>query len=69
MAVATGPLPEGSGVTAMGDHYEAVRGSADKIADILIQRSGECRDRHSDLPEGSKRKGKIPRKNKSESRV
>ena len=42
-AVATGPLSEGRKVAIMESHYEAVKAPADKIADLLLQRSEECK--------------------------
>ena len=41
-------------------HYNAVKDAANKIADLLIKRSGETKDRTDEPP--SDRKGKEPKK-------
>ena len=63
-AVATGPLSEGRKTTIMEDHYEAVKRPADKIADLLIQLSKECRGAAEDCPDDPKGKGKKKKKTK-----
>ena len=63
-AVATGPLSEGRKVAIMEGHYEAVKAPADKIADLLLQRSEECRGTVEDCPDDPKGKGKKKKKNK-----
>ena len=67
-AVATGPLSEGRKVTIMESHYEAVKAPADKIADLLIQRSEECRGDVEDCPDDPKSKGKKKKKKTNKSR-
>ena len=61
-AVATGPLTEGRNVTIMESHYKAVSDPADKIADILIRRSEECRSIAEDCLDDPKGKGKKKKK-------
>ena len=63
-AVATGPLSEGRNVTIMEGHYNAVKDPGDKIADLLIRRSEECRGNPEDSPDDPKGKGKKKKKNK-----
>ena len=61
-AVADGPLAEGRKVALMECHYEAVKVPADKIVDLLIQRSEECRGGAEDCPDDPKGKGKKKKK-------
>ena len=63
-AVATGPLSEGRKVTIMEGHYGAVKDPADKIADLLIRRSEECRGTPEDCLDDPKGKGKKKKKTK-----
>ena len=63
-AVAIGPLSEGRKVTIMEGHYGAVKDPADKIADLLIRRSEECRGNPEDCPVDPKGKGKKKKNNK-----
>ena len=63
-AVADGPTAEGRRVTLMERHYEAVKAPADKIAEMLIRRSEECRGDAKDCPDDPKGKGKKKKKNK-----
>ena len=58
--VATGPPVGKRKVTMMQVHYNAVKDAANKIADLLIKRSDETKERTDD-PQ-SDRKGKGPRK-------
>ena len=51
-------------MTIMEGHYEAVKGPADKIADLLLQRSEECRGAVEDCPDDPKGKGKKKKKTK-----
>ena len=62
--VAMGPLPECRSVTVMEGHYEAVRDPADKIAELLIRRSEECKSHMDDRLGHPKGKGKTRRKHK-----
>ena len=68
-AVATGPLTEGRNVTIMESHYKAVSDPADKITDILIQRSEECRVAAEDCLDDPKSKGKKKKNKKSRGRL
>ena len=63
-AVATGPLTEGRNVTIMKSLYKVVSDPADKIADILIRRSEECRSTAEDCLDDPKGKGKKKKKTK-----
>ena len=63
-AVADGPTAEGRRVTLMQRHYDAVKVPADKIAEMLIKRSEECRGDAEDCPDDPKGKGKKKKKNK-----
>ena len=63
-AVATGPLTEGRNTTIMESHYKAVSDPPDKIADILIRRSEECRVAAEDCLDDPKGKGKKKKKSK-----
>ena len=63
-AVADGPTAEGRRVTLMERHYEAVKVPADKIAEMLVRRSEECRGDAEDCPDDPKGKGKKKKKNK-----
>ena len=63
-AVATGPLSEGRKVAIMESHYEAVKAPADKIADLLLQRSEECKGTAEDCSDDPKGKGKKKKKSK-----
>ena len=62
-AVATGPLTEGRKVTIMEGHYRAMKDPADRIADLLIRRSEECRGNPEDCLDDPKGKGKKKQKN------
>jgi hypothetical protein len=48
----------------MERHYEAVQAPADKIAEMLVRRSEECRGGVEDCPDDPKGKGKKKKKNK-----
>ena len=63
-AVATGPLSEGRKVAIMESHYKTVKVPADKIADLLLQRSEECKGTTEDCSDDPKGKGKKKEKSK-----
>ena len=63
-AVADGPAAEGRKVALMEGHYAAVKASADRIAELLVQRSEECRGAAEDCFDDPKGKGKRKKKNK-----
>ena len=48
----------------MESHYEAVKAPADKIVNLLLQRSEECRGTVEDCPDDPKGKGKKKKNNK-----
>ena len=63
-AVADGPLAEGRKVALMEGHYAAVKVPADRIVELLVQRSEECRGAAEDCSDDPKGKGKKKKKNK-----
>jgi hypothetical protein len=63
-AVADGPVAEGRKVALMEGHYAAVKVPADRIAELLVQRSEECRGAAEDCSDDPKGKGKKKKKNK-----
>ena len=48
----------------MESHYEAVKAPADKIANLLLQRSEECKGTAEDCSDDPKGKGKKKKKSK-----
>lgn len=68
-AVADGPSGAGRRVTLMETHYAAVKAPAERIADLLIKRSEECKAADEGTSEDPKGKKKKKMKNRGRGRL